>query len=147
VKRKNNHKNMKVKLSTVVLFLFFSVNKTDAKVVLPAVLSDNMVLQQNTEVKLWGTADKNKPIEVTASWNTGKYLAKAGADGKWLLKIKTPAAGGPHTIAFNDGSGSVTLKNVMTGEVWLCSGQSNMSMPMRGFPSQPVLHANEMIRQ
>jgi len=138
---------MKVKLSTVVLFLFFSVNKTDAKVVLPAVLSDNMVLQQNTEVKLWGTADKNKPIEVTASWNTGKYLAKAGADGKWLLKIKTPAAGGPHTIAFNDGSGSVTLKNVMTGEVWLCSGQSNMSMPMRGFPSQPVLHANEMIRQ
>ena len=136
---------MKIKILTAVFFLFFSVVTIKAKVVLPAVLSDNMVMQQNTEVKLWGTADKNKTVEITVSWNTDKYTTKADANGKWLLKIKTPVAGGPHTLTFNDGSGNLTLDNVMTGEVWLCSGQSNMEMPMKGFPSQPVLNSNEII--
>ncbi|MFD1628769.1 sialate O-acetylesterase [Pseudopedobacter beijingensis] len=136
---------MKIKILTAVFFLFFSVATTKAKVVLPAVLSDNMVLQQNTEVKLWGTADKNKIVEVVASWSTEKYSSKSDASGKWLLKIKTPVAGGPHTLTFNDGSGNLALDNVMTGEVWLCSGQSNMEMPMKGFPSQPVLNSNEII--
>lgn len=136
---------MKIKILTAVFLLFLSVHTTEAKVVLPAVLSGNMVLQQNTEVKLWGTADKNKTVEVTVSWNADKHTTKADAHGKWLLKIKTPTAGGPHTLTFSDGSGSLTLNNVMTGEVWLCSGQSNMAMPMRGYPSQPILHANEML--
>lgn len=138
---------MKVKILIAVFFLFFYVSKTEANVVLPAVLSDNMVLQQNTDVKLWGTADKNKTVEVTVSWNAEKHNAKADANGKWLLKLKTPTAGGPHTITFNDGSGNLILNNVMTGEVWLCSGQSNMSMPMRGYPSQPILNSNEIIRE
>lgn len=131
---------------TAFLLLCFSV-KTEAKVQLPAVLSDNMVLQQNSEVKLWGTAEKNKSVEITASWSADKYTAKADGNGKWLLKIKTPQAGGPHKIVFSDGSGALTLNNVMTGEVWICAGQSNMSMPMRGFTGQPILNSAEIIRQ
>lgn len=136
---------MKKRLSIITFLLFLLTIKTEAKVVLPAILSDNMVLQQNTEVKLWGMADKNKTVAITASWSTNKYTAKADGNGKWLLKIKTPAAGGPHTLTFNDGSGNLALNNVMTGEVWLCSGQSNMQMPMRGFPNQPVLNADSII--
>lgn len=141
---------MKLNALTAAFLLFLFVGKINAKVVLPAVLSNNMVLQQNTEVKLWGTADKNKTVGITASWSSNKYTTKADANGKWLLKIKTPKAGGPYTITFNDGSGNLTLNNVMTGEVWLCSGQSNMAMSMRGYrsnPPQTILNSDEIIRQ
>ena len=103
-----------------------------AKIVLPNILNDNMVLQQQTSVKLWGKANPNKKVKVLPSWNEIEYSTIADADGKWMVTVSTPKAGGPYEIRFTDGE-ELTLKNVLIGEVWFCSGQSNMEMPVRGF--------------
>jgi sialate O-acetylesterase len=103
-----------------------------------------MVLQQNSEAAMWGTATANTSVKVTTGWNKKSYTAKADKDGKWKLKVTTPPAGGPYEITISDGK-MIRLKNVMIGEVWICSGQSNMEMPMKGYMSQPILGANEAI--
>jgi len=118
------------------VFLAFT-STTRAKVTLPSFFSDNMVLQQNTEVAVWGTTDRNRNVTLKASWGGGKAVAVPDADGKWSMRIKTPAAGGPWTLTFSDGEKTV-LDNVLTGEVWFCSGQSNMDMPVMGYPAQPT---------
>lgn len=111
-----------------------------AKVVLPKFFADNMVLQQQTECNLWGKASAGKSVTVTTSWNGKKYSSRADKDGKWRVKVSTPQAGGPYDITFSDGERTV-LHNVLIGEVWICSGQSNMEMPMKGFKGQPVDNA------
>lgn len=108
-----------------------------AKVRLPQFFSDNMVLQQQAECNLWGTADKGKTVKVTTSWDRKTYQVKTDKDGKFELKVQTPEAGGPYEINFNDGK-PFLLKNILIGEVWICSGQSNMEMQMKGFKQQPV---------
>ena len=115
------------------------------KVKLPAVLSDNMVLQQQAEVKLWGTARANSTVRVTTSWDKRSYRTTADADGAWLVEVATPAAGREtHRIVFNDGE-SLMLNNVLIGEVWFCSGQSNMEMPIKGFGNCPVEGYNQVV--
>lgn len=108
-----------------------------AEITLPALLANNMVLQQNAEVKFWGTASPNKIVTVKVSWSKKKYKTISGSDGTWLLKVQTQSAGGPFLISFSDGQ-EKTISNVMLGEVWLCAGQSNMEMPVKGYNSQPV---------
>ena len=103
-----------------------------AKVVLPSVFTDNMVLQQKTDITFYGDATKNKQLTVKTGWNGKEYHTEADGQGKWSLKIPTPAAGGPYEITFSDGK-KLQLKNVMIGEVWFCSGQSNMEMPVAGW--------------
>ena len=103
-----------------------------AKVVLPSVFTDNMVLQQKTDITFYGDATKNKQLTVKTGWNGKEYYTEADGQGKWSLKIPTPAAGGPYEITFSDGK-KLQLKNVMIGEVWFCSGQSNMEMPVAGW--------------
>ncbi|GAB2806814.1 sialate O-acetylesterase family protein [Ferruginibacter profundus] len=122
-----------------IVFTTLSFSQTH----LPAIFSDNMVLQQQQQVSVWGTDKPYGKIVVTGSW--GKN-ARAVADdrGYWKLKINTPSAGGPYTINIK-GSSTVVLKNVLIGEVWLCSGQSNMEMPVKGNFNQPVLGSNEAI--
>lgn len=116
----------------------------EAEVKMPAFFSDNMVIQQQTDARLWGTATPGSTVTVTPGWNTEKYQTKCGADGRWKISIPTPVAGGPYTMTISDGT-PLTLSNVMLGEVWLCSGQSNMEMPMKGFKNQPVDGANSAI--
>ena len=101
-----------------------------AKIVLPNILNDNMVLQQQTSVKLWGKANPNKKVKVLPSWNEIEYSTIADADGKWMVTVSTPKAGGPYEIRFTDGE-ELTLKNVLIGEVWFCSGQSNMEFMLK----------------
>ena len=109
-----------------------------AKVTLPSFISDNMVLQQKTDAAIWGTAAPGKKVTLKASWSKKAVTATADAQtGKWLVRIPTPAAGGPYEITVSDGE-QVTLRNVLVGEVWFCTGQSNMGMPVRGFPASPV---------
>lgn len=108
-----------------------------AKVTLPSVFGDNMVLQQKTDAALWGTADANAKVTITASWTKAKTTVTADSEGNWKTTIATPAAGGPFEMTFSDGE-KLTLKNVLCGEVWFCSGQSNMQMPVKGFPAQPT---------
>ena len=121
-------------LSFIICHLSFSVS---AEVKLPAFFADNMVLQQQTECNLWGWADKGKTVTVTTSWDGKAYRVKAARDGRFEVKVQTPAAGGPYDITFSDGQ-TCTLSNVLIGEVWICSGQSNMEMQMKGFKQQPV---------
>ena len=85
---------------------------------------DHMVIQRDTEAPVWGTADAGEAVNVSASWGASAKTV-ADADGKWSVKLQTPAAGGPHTLTFS-GNNTVELQDVLSGDVWLCSGQSNM---------------------
>ncbi|MBO9635183.1 MAG: glycoside hydrolase family 88 protein [Chitinophagaceae bacterium] len=111
---------------------------------LPAIIASNMVLQQQTNTPLWGWAAPNAAITISTSWNQKRYITKADAKGNWRVAVSTPKAGGPYSITISD-TKPVTLSNVMIGEVWLCSGQSNMEMPVKGFRNQPILGAEETI--
>ncbi len=129
----------------IACFLLFSLTAS-ANIILPAVISSNMVLQQQSEAALWGTAANNAKVTVTTSWNKKQYTIKAGANGAWKIKVQTPAAGGPYQITISDGT-PITLSNILIGEVWFCSGQSNMEMPVKGFKNQPVLHAADIMME
>ena len=110
-----------------------------AKVTLPQFFDHNMVLQQQTECNLWGWTDAGKDgVVVVTSWNDEEHLAEVDKNGRFELKVKTPEAGGPYYIAFSDGEEFLMLNNILIGEVWICSGQSNMEMQMKGFKQQPV---------
>jgi sialate O-acetylesterase len=95
---------------------------------LPSVIGDNMVLQQGGQVPIWGWADPCGKITITASWG-GKWEATADANGNWMVKIKPGKPGGPYEMTISDGN-AITLKNILVGEVWVCSGQSNMEWPL-----------------
>ncbi len=101
-----------------------------AKVKLPAIFSDSMVLQQKSDVAVWGQADVGEKVYVLGSWMKSVVSTKAGKDGQWQVKIKTPEAGGPYTLTIQ-GKNKQTLHEVLIGEVWVCSGQSNMELPLR----------------
>lgn len=117
---------------------------THAEVKLPPIFGDNMVLQQNTEAAIWGSAAPNKIVMIKPSWSDATVKVKSDSAGEWFARLSTPSSGGPYEITFNDGSKTI-LKNILIGEVWICSGQSNMEMPMRGFANQPVKGAAEYI--
>lgn len=118
--------------TTLAIFLFAVCLSTHAEVHLPAIFSDGMVMQQQTHANLWGTATPNKKVTVRTSWDGKLYAATADKQGAWKLAVSTPEAGGPYTVTFDDGTPKV-LSNILIGELWLCSGQSNMEMPMKGF--------------
>ncbi|MCD2422378.1 9-O-acetylesterase [Niabella pedocola] len=103
-----------------------------AEVKLPAVISSNMVLQQKATPALWGTATAGKTVTVQTSWDKRTYQAKTDDNGNWSVHVKTGAYGGPYTITIAEDQ-TVTLENVLIGDVWLCSGQSNMEMPLAGW--------------
>jgi sialate O-acetylesterase len=136
-------KIIRLSLATLIVISILSVN-LKAEVKLPAVFADNMVLQQQTEAAIWGKAGGNASVKVSTSWNGRSYSARADKDGNWKLKVSTPAAGGPFTVTVGE-SNTIVLKNVMIGEVWVCSGQSNMEMQMKGYRNQPVTGSNEYI--
>lgn len=132
------------RLLLICLMLQCMAAMTVAKVVLPPIFADNMVLQQNTDAALWGTATPGAKVTVTPSWSGKKTVVTAGADGKWFVRVATPSASGPYEITFNDGE-KLTLKNILVGEVWICSGQSNMEMQVKGFGGQPVDGSADLI--
>ncbi|MEZ4847598.1 MAG: sialate O-acetylesterase [Bacteroidia bacterium] len=98
---------------------------SQAKITLPSIFADHMVLQQNAEVPIWGWASPSEEVRVKASWTGEVITTKADNNANWKLTLKTPKAGGPHTITFI-GSNTIVLQDILIGEVWLCSGQSNM---------------------
>ena len=134
----------KHRLLTAVL-LPLMVAGSQAKVRLPHLVGDNMVLQQQTEARLWGWAKPKATVTVTPSWGQA-VTAKADKDGRWLVKVLTPKASyTPLSLSFDDGEGSVSIKNVVSGEVWVCAGQSNMEMPVKGFWGCPVEDYNQVV--
>jgi len=117
---------MKNNIIAFVLFIILS-HSAFANITLPNVFSDNMVLQRNTEVTIWGWANPQEEVVVTPSWSHEEYKIKASNQAKWEIKIPTPKEGGPYTISIK-GYNEIVLKNILIGEVWICSGQSNMEM-------------------
>ena len=123
------------KITLVICAVLLQLSTATAQVKLCPVFSDNMVMQQQRDkAPVWGESKPGKTIKVTTSWDNATCTTTADADGKWSTAVKTPSAGGPYVITISDGSKKKTiLKNVMIGEVWVCSGQSNMEMPVEGW--------------
>ena len=112
--------------SLVFAALILSCSFVMADVRLPSVIGDNMVLQQQTAAPIWGWADPGEKITVEGNWTrAGKKKAVADQNGQWQVNIRTPKAGGPYTLTIA-GDNTIELTNVLVGEVWVCSGQSNM---------------------
>ena len=139
-----NYEKM-TKLLLTAMLMAITVG-AQAKVRLPHLVSDNMIIQQQTDVRLWGWAKPGKKVVVTTSWSQQHAEAKADKQGRWLLSVKSPAASyQPLSITFDDGDGQVTINNVLAGEVWVCAGQSNMEMPVKGFWGCPVKDYNDVV--
>lgn len=131
---------MKTKYLSLLCLALFLPLLSRAQLRLPSLFTDNMVFQQQAECAVWGWAKAGSTITITPSWGKQKYTAQADAAGKWKLKVKTPAASyTPYTLAISGDGPAIQLKNVLVGEVWLCGGQSNMEMPMKGFKGQSTL--------
>ncbi|OYU82076.1 MAG: sialate O-acetylesterase [Flavobacterium sp. BFFFF1] len=109
------------------LYILMTTPFAMANVTLPSFFLDNMVLQRNTIVSIWGWGNPNEEITLTTGWDQKEYKVKTGNQANWKVSFATPEAGGPHTIAIK-GYNEIVLKNILIGEVWLCSGQSNMEM-------------------
>jgi sialate O-acetylesterase len=114
-------------LTSVVLFASLSL----AEIKLPSIISDNMVLQADCNVPLWGTASPSAKVEITCSWMKDKTIVDANAAGKWFAKVKTPPKGSNCDITISDANESKTISNILIGQVWLCSGQSNMQLMVK----------------
>ncbi len=121
---------MKLRLTIPGLVFLLLTNVLNAQIKLPSLLSDNMVLQRNTEVKLWGWASPGEEIKVSGDWFDNIIPVTAGQDSLWMVKIPTGEAGGPHKITLM-ASNKIELKNILFGEVWICSGQSNMEFSIK----------------
>ena len=121
--------------------------EASAKIVLPNMFANNMVLQQKSEVAIWGKGKPSSMIHISCSWFKKFEIATiTDKNGAWKTFIKTPAAGGPFSIIVY-ADDTVKIENVLVGEVWFCSGQSNMEMPMKGFKNQPVSKSNEVLAE
>ena len=127
----------------IALSLLFFI-EADAKVIPNPIFADNMVLQQNAQVAFWGEAKAGAKVKITPSWSRKSVRVQADADGKWITRIATPSAGGPYENVLEDGE-KTRISNVLIGEVWLCSGQSNMEMPVKGWPGQPIAGSADYI--
>lgn len=133
-------KRIMVLLVAIVISLYANAQQFKAA----DIFTDNMVLQQKSQVPVWGYAKPGSKVAVSTSWNGRSYSATADVSGRWTVDVATSAAGGPYTVTIN-GEKKIVIKNVLLGEVWLASGQSNMSMPLKGYYCQAVEGSNEAI--
>ncbi|MFD1629287.1 sialate O-acetylesterase [Pseudopedobacter beijingensis] len=125
----------------ILFFLLISAFFVKADIKLPALVGDNMVLQQNATINIWGKAKANSKVTVKVGWDNNVYSTSSDAVGNWEIKVKT--IGGSQTayeMMISDGN-EINLKNILLGEVWLCGGQSNMEMSTRGYTNQPIDNA------
>ena len=148
----------KVRLSLAVLLCLCATSMVNAKVKLPALISEGMVLQREQPIKVWGTADAGESVQVKFLKNAtptgvkgGKlkvaYTVTADANGRWTLTLPAMKPGGPYILQVND----IELKDILVGDVWLCSGQSNMELPVSRvtdmFRDEIAAYENTNIRQ
>ena len=123
-------KSFSKSISLVFMLVIFYTHPAKAAVTLPSFFTSNMVLQQKGSVPIWGNSTAAE-VKVSTSWDKKNYTVKV-VNGSWKVNVKTPVYGGPYTITINDGT-DLVLNNILIGEVWLCSGQSNMEMPLEGW--------------
>jgi len=137
-------KNMQMK-SALAAILLLGVQLVQAEVTLPAIVSSNMVLQRNTTVALWGWAEAGEEISLEASWLDAALQTRAGEDGTWQLEVPTTESKEAQQIKIIGEGTEVILENILLGEVWLCSGQSNMQQSLLGYTGQPTFGGMEAI--
>ena len=127
---------------TILYLLIISSIALSGQTKLPSFFSDNMILQQNENINIWGEDNPGTEIEITSGWGA-KAKAKADSNGYWKGQLKTPNADHEYYNLTIEGSEKIVIKNVVLGEVWFCSGQSNMEMPIKGYPNSPITGGNE----
>ncbi|MGD8786071.1 MAG: sialate O-acetylesterase [Phycisphaerales bacterium] len=116
-------------LTVFGILLLLNTSASWADIKLPAIIRSNMVLQQDMKVPIWGWAEPGEEVTVSVSWHSMKWAVTADKDGKWKFKMTPPQAGGPYEMTLS-GKNTIKLENIMVGEVWVCSGQSNMEWPV-----------------
>lgn len=129
----------------VVLVILLLGMSTYAAITLPAIVSSHMVLQRNTEVVLWGWAEANEEVTISLSWLDEDVLVKADKEGNWKLSVTTTNSKEAQTIQLKSEASNILLEDILFGEVWLCSGQSNMEMPIKGYKGQPAFNYPEVL--
>src|SRR6185437_8258024 len=122
----------------ILLLLVATGPGAAARVRLPALFSDHMVLQQKSLTAFWGWADPGEKVTIHTGWSNDPIRTRADAAGKWRAEVPTPAAGGPFDIRINE----QRLTDVLIGEVWLCSGQSNMVFSLKSSANAAAEIAN-----
>ena len=113
---------------TTICFFFLVVQTLNAQVRLPRLIRDSMILQRDSKINIWGWASKNEKIRI--KFNGKNFKTTANADGKWILQLTPMKAGGPYTMNI-DANNHLVINNILIGDVWLCSGQSNMVHQMK----------------
>ncbi len=136
---------MKLKTYIAAAILGLVCASAEAKVRMPSVFTDGMVIQREKPITVWGWADAGESF--TIDWQDAAYPAAAGRDGKWEVELPACGAGGPYTMTIGD----ITIKDILIGDVFLCTGQSNMELPIRRvtdmFAEEVASYENPMIRQ
>jgi len=135
---------MKKLILSLGIAFFGSCNIAFAQLEMPAFFSDHLVLQQKSNARIWGTAIGKKQVKVNTSWDNQTYTSKPDDKGNWAVVVKTASAGGPFTITISQ-QNKVVLNDVLLGEVWLCSGQSNMDMPVKGYNNLPIANSMDIL--
>lgn len=131
-----------ISLMLIMLVLLPNCGKKEMNLTLPSIFNDDMVLQRNSEVAFWGHGTQGIKVEVKAEWGQ-KNSTLVNNEGQWKLKLKTPKAGGPYKIDIITDNETISYENVLIGEVWICSGQSNMEMPVKGWPPGDTIRNSE----
>lgn len=132
--------------SRFILFLlivgcFSCFPKKNLHIELTPLFSDHMVIQRDRPFHIWGKATAGEEISVSATWaNAQQTTTTSDTQGKWSLEMPAPAAGGPYEIYVSIGDSVLTIEDVLVGEVWLASGQSNMEMPLKGWPPRDTIN-------
>lgn len=140
---------MKNLISSLNILSILMIGTSVKAITLPAVISDNMVLQQKSAAKIWGWGNPNEKVFIRPSWNDKLDSTIVDGNGKWQVAVNTPAAGGPYIITIR-GYNTIVLRNILIGEVWVCSGQSNMEYSYNSvlpqMKEQFTIAANQNIR-
>ncbi len=126
------------------VLLHSTLPETRAEVKLATLFGDHMVLQRGIEIPVWGWADQGE--KVTLSLNGQMVSVKPDKNGKWIARLAPMDAGGPYEMNIQ-GENKIIFKDILIGDVWLCGGQSNMEMPVKGWPGQPVLNSGREIQE
>lgn len=134
---------MKKLVIVFVSIIFLSNNAlVFAKIKLPGIIASKMILQRNTSVKIWGWATPGEKIIIKTSWISETLKITTPENGRWDIAIKTTLSKEPQTIQLKSNESNINLDNILFGEVWICSGQSNMRMPLKGYTGQPTFDGN-----
>jgi sialate O-acetylesterase len=132
-------------LTFITILCLFNFQGSFAKIKLPGIISSNMVLQRNASVKLWGWAAPGEKISIETSWTANKLKVVTNENGRWEINVLTTLSKSPQTIILKSTESNIKLDNILFGEVWVCSGQSNMRQPLKGYTGQPVFDGNKAI--